>query len=185
MSNAKPYTEQDFAESPEDMHSRLMGMCLGEPTWGLSDNDKMAIWWAVSTLDTERARAEEAERERDEVRAAVAMLPPWFNYRNEDWREAIESVKAKLRENAALIVDLGHARSRAESRAEAALALLGECHALLLEHHAANDCCRIGGHPCAQCEEAGAAQYGGLFYRISALFAQNKSLEDSDDAPSE
>lgn len=50
--------------------------------------------------------------------------------------------------------------------------LLCDCQRLVCEHHNANDCCRVGGTPCAQCEEWGA---GKLFRAIDAALAKGRA----------
>lgn len=68
------------------------------------------LWRAgLDALDAERAKLAE-------VQEVLCSLPVWQPVRNEFWREAASSVSAKLKENAAQIVDLLRRAESAEFR---------------------------------------------------------------------
>ncbi len=92
---AEPYDAREIEDRRSDPHALNM-----DKRW-------------LATLDA-------ANAERDEAQEAIATAPPWFKYKSQDWREALNSIDAKLRENSALIVDLGHARSKAEQERDEA-----------------------------------------------------------------
>lgn len=93
-----------------------MCRCGAEPTF-LSQVH--AGEWGTCALALEEAlaeteaRAERAEAERDAARGLLESLPTWGAY---GWRDAADSVRAKLAENAKQIVDL--MRERDEMRRE-------------------------------------------------------------------
>ena len=107
---------------------------------------------------------------------ALPSRTTWAHYNSERLRRKLAKIRADRAEHGwaeARVIITGQSGrlSVLEREVEILRELLGETHQLLVEHHAANLCCRPGGAPCIQCS----AKPGGLFHRIEAAIAPNAS----------
>jgi hypothetical protein len=85
-----------------------------------ADTDRMI---AQAEADQLRAALAKAAQERDAAREALTVLPAWYSYRPEDWRDAARSIALKLRENAEQVAALMAERDKWRAFARAADAL--------------------------------------------------------------
>lgn len=76
--------------------------------------------WAMTELTVAEHGPTCHVAEITRLRAEIVSTPTWFSYRVEDWADALQSIRLKLKQDAQQIVDLIHERDEALARLERA-----------------------------------------------------------------